>query len=548
MKQFLYFLVVYLLLTGCNDLSQRKVLYERLNYKIITPVHPTRVQMFAAEELNSFLKKTYSKPVKINGETKDIEFIVGVDNANIPEELKKQGEEFGVFVNDNSILFAGYDDKDVDPEKNYKGRAGTLNAVYYFLTKYTGAEFYFPGDSGYLLKHDPAIEIKSNYDIPSPSFEVRGISIRNKEYTKEENILFFRRLLGNIPYWAKKDLYYYYLGKWKKRFVKTHPEYLGLYNGKRYSGKYPYHLPCFSNPAVMRQSINDIIDAIKSDPTIRTVRIFADCPLQFCQCENCKAMPERKFIGETKENGEMVYGIVKKIMDGVHKLYPDIQFLTQTKLYTQSGSYFNPPRLVNMGRQCTVLHLTMRNRVPGFDHSKEVEVAKAWSGDSVRLILKSYERFPSAGTFPVIKPHLDQKFFKLFKGIALGAVDSDASVKVPYSFSALGQYLQMKMLFDIDVDIDKEIAEFCEFAYPGAAEEMTSFYSEMESIYSKRKDPYKNMLDDIYCIDNLKKPMQILEVAAGKVNAGSEYFKRLYTDFSNFYRLSEEYCASKNKN
>ncbi len=536
------------ILSSCVDsLNREELFYERFNYRIVLSQKPTQAELFAAEELKLFLNEIYSEPIIFNDNKTNITFFVGNANQKALNNKDFRDSSFGIFHRDNKLLFTGYDYPDVNPATDIKHCAGTVSSIYYFLTKYIGVNFYFPGENGYEFKKNPPLIFKGSSDVPEPSFIVRGISVKNSSYTTEENILFFRRLLGNVPFWAKKDYYYFYLNRWKTRFENSHPEYLGMYNGKRYGGKYPYHLPCFSNPAVIKQSVDDIINILNEDSTIRTIRIFADCPLQFCGCEKCMAMEERKYIGETKENGEMVYGIAKKIMDEVHKSKPNIQLLVQTKLYTNSGSYFKPPKLVTMGSQCTILHLTRRNRMPVSNHTKEVEIAKEWLKDSVRIALKSYERYPEAKDYPLIKPHLDRDFFKMFVDIAQGTTDSEASDKVPYSFSALGQYLQMKMLFDINIDLDKEIEKFCSFAYPGADKEMVNFYNYMEKIYSKRKEFSKPLLDDVYNLENLSQAMQLLDDAKTKVDFKSKYFIKIYDDFKRFYKKAESYQNSNNK-
>ena len=487
------------------NLHAENIIEERLNYKITLPDNPTKTEQYAGEELKIFLHKTYTTPITLNNSTNSITFFIG-----IPEKYKKHKfaeaispeHPFGIFRDNNNIIFYGHDDPDINPSSTYKRQAGTLTAAYYFLNKYMHTDFFFPGKNGYSISTNQPIIFTESNDIPTPSFELRGISLQNRGYTKKESIRFFRRSLGNIPYWGRHDYYYIIHNKWKKRFGETDPEYFGLYNGKRDSGKYPYHLPCFSNPAVIQQITSDIISAIEANPNMKTVRLFADCPVQFCQCSNCMMMKERKYIKETKENGEMLYGIVKKIMNEVHKTYKDIQFLTQTKTDTGSGSYFKPPVLTKLGQQCTVEILVTR-AIPYAKHDTEIELAEKWKIDNAKLVLKSYERYSSFKNYPIIKPHLDQNFFKLFTNKVKGTRYSGTTKNVPYSFCALNEYLQLKMLFNININIDKETEKFCSFAYPGATEEMILFYRKMESLFSE--------------IQNISTPMCVSRMFPGNV-------------------------------
>ena len=544
LKQHLITTMTITLMLLCNSLlADDTVIDKRLNYQIIIPDKPTAVQRFAASELKKFLQKTYTQAIKLNGNTDDVTFIVGtstkkisIDFTNLPNLENK----FGIFRNKNKFLFIGDDFPELNPKSTPRRQAGTLTAVYYFLNKYANVNFYFPGQDGYSLSANQALLFKGTEDIPTPSFEVRSVSMQNQGYTAKESILFLRRSLGNLPYWGRHDFYYMFINKWKKRFKKTHPEYFGLYDGKRVSKKYPYHLPCFSNPAVMKQVVDDIVLKIKANPNIKTVRIFADCPAQFCKCEKCMAMKERRYIEETKKNGEMVYGIVKRIMDEVHKIYPDTQFLTQTKKYTGSGSYFRAPKLIKLGPQCTVEHLTER-ALPNKNHTDDVVLTKRWNENGVKIVLKSYERFSTFKNYPIIKPHLDQKFLKLFEGKTTGTRYSGTKKSVPYSFCALNEYLQFKLLFNIDTDIDAETANFCAFAYPGATKEMLAFYQKMEELFAKLQGRSKPLLGTIYTAEKLTKPMQLLDKAAKKIKPNSKYFQRLYSDFKKFYTKAKEH-------
>ncbi len=538
-----FLLIVFLSLNiSCYNNSTNNIVVQRLNYKIILTKTPTKTESFAADELGKFLQETYSEPIKLNGKTTEITFIISdtsearkADIKNIPE-LK---DKFGVFRKGRTFLFAGNDFKKLNPISTSRRQAGTLSAVYYFIKKYMHVNFYFPGSNGYTLSLNQPLLFKKTEDIPIPSFDVRSVSLQNQGFTDKESILFFRRSLGNLPYWSRHDYYYMFLRKWKKRFSETHPEYFGLYNGKRGSENYPYHLPCFSNPNVMKQTVDDIISAIEADPNIKTVRVFADCPAQFCKCENCMAMEERKYIGETKENGEMIYGIFKRIMNEVHKTYPNIHFLTQTKKYTASGNYYKPPQLIELGNQCTVEHLTER-AMPYFDHSEDVEIAEQWNKNGVKLVLKSYERYPIFKDYPIIKSHMDQEFFKLFYGKVAGTRYSGAKKSIPYSFCALGEYLQLKMLFNINIDLDKEIAKFCSFAYPGAEQETIQFYNKMEKLFMGLESRSKPMFSYVYCADSLAQPMHLLNEASKKVMPESKYFQALYSDFKKFYNDAKQ--------
>jgi Domain of unknown function (DUF4838) len=538
MRKFIWLVVFGLMLTMAGKIFAGKIFTARLNYRVMLQDNPTEVQKFAAAELKKFLNEAYSEQIKLNGEPADLTFMIG-----FPAEAMLAGftdipslkDRFGIFRRGTILLFYGDDRPDLDPVKTYKYRAGTLAAVHYFINRYLKVKFYFPGKAGYALTKNLPLDFKGSFDIPKPTFEVRGTALRNKSFNAEESNIFFRRSLGNIPYWSKYDLYYIYWKNWKKRFAKTHPEYFSLHNGKRISEIYPRHVPCFSNPEVLKQTAADIIGAINRNPEIKTVRVFCDAPISLCSCKLCLAAAERPYCGGDTANGEAVYAYQQKIMKLVHEAHPNIHFLTQTK----GASYSKPPKLIKLGDDFTLKILT-RRELPVYDPSNDVDLARDWQQTGVKVLLKSYPRYPEFKNYPIIKPHLDQQHFKAFAGIVRGADDSDARRYVPYAFTALGQYLQLKMLFDINIDLDREIADFCAFAYPGAETEMIAFYTEMERLFADGRSVNDDMFMYTYYPGKLKLAMQLLDQASRKVDRKSKYFKPLLAEFRKFYQKAQQ--------
>ena len=522
------------------SLSAAKISSERLNYKILTADHPSAVCRIAASELAGILEKTYDNPIHLNGIDKKIVFFIGVSGEAVLAgftDLPDIKDKFGVFIKERNILFYGFDDIGIEPEKNIRGQAGTLLAVYYFLSQYVGTKFFFPGENGYSVSKEKEILFTAECDVPAPSFALRGFSLKTGEYSAEEKILFFRRMLCSVPEWGHMDIYYVYLNNWKKRFFATHPEYFMMRNGKRISETYPNHVPCFSNPDVIKQTVADIIDNLNREPFKRTVKIFCDAPINLCECDNCKAMKERKIVGDGINVSEAVYGFQKKIADIIHQTHPDIYFLTQTK----GHSYYEPPKLTKLDNSFTVKILASPHLTDLKQQTLAVDIAKKWKDAGVRTLIFGYPRYDDVPTknMPVITPHFTAEYLRTFNAITSGTTTSELNNN-PYSFSALNQYVQARLLFALDTDTDQLIEEFCAFAYPGAEKEMIRFYDEMERLYRDRKDVQFDPFCDIYFSGNLEKPMRLLEEAAGKISGNPLFFDQLKKDFQAFYERSLE--------
>lgn len=517
---------------------------ERLNYKIIIPENPSKICKLASAELAKILEQTYTEPIKLNGSEAPIVFYIGISGEAIMSgftDLPDIYAKFGVFRKSRNILFYGWDDKDIDPEKESYGEAGTLLAVYYFLNKYAGTGFYFPGETGYSVTKNKEIKFKAEKEIPHPTFVLRGFSMATKEYTAQELNIFFRRSLCSIPRWGHMDNYYVYMYNWKKRFWDTHPEYFMMRDGKRVSEIYPNHVPCFSNPEVVKQTVADIVEDLNRNPSKKTVRLFCDAPINLCECDNCKAMKERKYTGNGEKACEAVYGFQKRVADLLHQTHPDIYFLTQTK----GNSYYQPPKLVNLGDLFTVEILTNQHSTKLKDLEASIKVAVEWQKAGVRTFLKGYPRYDDVPTknLPVITPNFIYEYLNAYKGLTCGAYISELRFN-PYSFSALNQFVFARTLFNADADVDDLIKEFCSFAYPGAEKDMMKFYAEMEDLYRQRKRVSVDPFTDIYYLGNLEKPMKRLNDAKEDLKGKSVFFDKLYEDFTVFYNRA---AAEKNR-
>lgn len=529
--------------TAALSLSAGQVTAARLNYTIILPDNPGAVCKLAGAELAHFLGKIYEQPIRLNGSIEPVTFYVGVSGEAIMKgfsDLPDMRGRFGVFRKDRSILCYGWDDDGVAPEKQNWGEAGNLLAVYYFLGKYADVGFFFPGENGFSIQKEKPLEMEQAADIASPSFEVRGFSVSPGEYSAAEMMLFFRRSLCSIPRWAHIDAYYGFFD-WEKRFWESHPDYFMLRNGKRVWEKYPLQGLCLSNPEVARQAAADIVEDLNRNPWKTTVKLFGDQPINQCQCARCAAAVERTYAGVDTESCEEFYGFQKRVADIVHQSHPKTYFLPQIK----SQSYYRPPRLAHFDDSFAVSILTYQHTARISNQEFAIQAAKMWQAAGVRTTFFSYPRYSDSGTqkMPVITPRFLAEYLRAFHGLSSGTPHGEGGSGTvresdPYSFRALNQFLQARLLFDIRADVDALIQEFCAFAYPGAEKEMAEFYRALEALYIQRSDFNRDAFADIYQPGNLEKPMRLLNAAKVKVQPGSVFFDKFYQDFSAFYQRS----------
>ena len=327
--------------------SYAEVMTHRGNYEIILPPSPSHTQQTAAAELSTFLEKNYTEPLQVNGDVPQaVRFYVGFPGAALFDGFddidivgRPENWEFGIYRRGSNFLLTG---RDESPDS---ADGGTVRAVYYFLSRYAGVRFYVPGDAGIALNVNRPIVFDGRSDEPIPSFKVRSLRCSIKQYRNDEQTLFARRNLCYVPtqYAPRKR---YEVRPWPKRFAESHPEYLAMIDGKR-SGVYPNHIPCTSNPDVVRQAASDVIDLFNANGDLQTVSLFCDGPFNPCQCDLCARSPQR--ANRHGRNGsDEFFTFVTRIADQVAMAWPD----KHLSVLTKRGLYCQPPTTTKWNPVC----------------------------------------------------------------------------------------------------------------------------------------------------------------------------------------------------
>ncbi len=505
---------------------------QRLNYRIVLPDNASKVQKTAAEELKSYLAKIYTEPIRFNGKTPAaLTFLIGFPAEAIRAgfttlpALSDYPGEFGVFTRNDHVLFSGVDDGNIDPWA-ISGRTGTLLSIYYFLEKYAGATFFAPGPKGEKLSLNSPLTMPPE-DLPKPAYEVRGFVVHNDTLPRMEVIRFYKQRLCSVPLWAAPNLNYMTMNRWDKRFADR-PGLFALYGGKRVNKSYPCHVPCLSNPEVFDIITTDILAEIRKRGDIHTVRIFgSDAPIQPCECENCR---------KSADGSDYVYTFVNRVARAVRQAYPEMNFYTQEK----GTSYNHPPKGITLEPHFTVAVET------GYpyrkDYSANLPLFEAWKHAGARTIIRGYPRLPAMRDYLICNQGEIVRMLREMKGKTNGMQVSDGSMyrfKVHYACCVLTNSIQAKALFNPDFDLNREVRDFCDLAYPGAGKEMAEFYNAMQEIRGEHSD-WINPLTGQYSAQNLDKPAKLLEAAAKKVT-DKYWFQPVYDNFMKLRADAEQF-------
>lgn len=501
----------------------------RLNYRICVPDQASKIELMAAQELASYLKRIYTKKIRMNGSSAPILFSVGFapEAGNFTkgkDAFTRSG--FGVFCRERQVLLTGLDDPGVRPCYGYE--EGTLLSVYYFLRRYTGLKVYAPDPvHGEKITRNTVLSIPAA-DKPAFSFSIRGMGKFYTDISRDEMALFARKQLCHVPRWANANVFFIALNRWGKRF-KDQKEMLGLYQGKRQSILYPYHLPCLTNPEVKKVITHDILAMIRkrklADQAV--IRIFSDAPFKRCECKNCSRITN---------NNDYFYGFILSVWNEVKKVYPKTRLVLQEK----GSSHYAPPARGDL-KGVTVDIST------GFpvktNYHKSRDLFRQWKERGALTTIRLYARYPKWGKCPIINTRDIAAHFQAVKGVALGQRSSDGvsgnpKLRVPYAFAALTNFIHVNCLLDVDSNVDQLIREFCSFMYPGAEKEMIAFYTWMED-RQKELGPWENPRMKCYPYEALAYPRALLEKASGKCS-DPFWLNKLRTAFDSFRESSRQ--------
>jgi hypothetical protein len=530
-------MIIFFTTTGNSHFAaeEQKLFAAYRNCTIVIPATPSAIETFAARELQHFLEKAYTRNLVLNGTDEPIQFYVGTGlEAMLAgfEDLPAAGDDFGISVRGRAILLHGHDNA-VEPLDSI-GRTGTLLAVYYFLTRHAGVEFFFPGEKGVAITQDKSIVLRIKDDVPRPSFSLRGFYQLTNEFSPEERSLFAKRMLCTQPLWMRSQSYYF--EQWGKKYFKTNPEYFAEVEGKRVFHHYHNCNPCFSNPDVVRRFAGEIIEIFRAHPETGSVRLFSDNKYGPCQCDRCSNSKVRAVSKEQGNFSEEYFAFVAQVAQIIFRVCPDRRIICNTK----RDHYDMPPRTIKLDSRVTIDFLTSRSDPCAYPETLGEQLGKidAWVADGHDVFIKSYNRYPHFKNYPLMTQHYIARAARLFGGHILGMQRSDNNKDTPFVFSALNNYAQGKLLFDCQADVDGLIAQFVAHAYPGAEKEMTAFYDEMERLWASKQSFSLEPLYDIYTPETLAKPLALLESAKLKLERHSWLFDKMETAFKEFYALS----------
>ncbi|OGV64000.1 MAG: hypothetical protein A3K19_04335 [Lentisphaerae bacterium RIFOXYB12_FULL_65_16] len=476
---------------------------------IVTEEKPTPTVLYAVQELNEHLELCTGTKLAVVKDTDPVDGPALHVGATIltrrlgmtPELLPP--DNWVVRRVGNAIVIAGGDNRNnLTPVGNTKAPFGTLYAAYEFLERALGVRWYWPGELGRVTPKRPTLSLGTVQWQGAPSYETRFCWYANHkdpEITGAMTWAWWRRMrwggVGGDPIGMHS------FNSWNKKYGAEHPDWFALQrNGQRLnnpdgSGNELGHL-CYTHPDVLAAVTKEKQELFDKTPWSRYSPVMTgdSDDLYWCQCDRCKPLI-RPQDGREGAHSLGMWTFVNQVAAELRKTHPD-RYITCCAY----ASYRKDPKDVFLEPNVAVTlcagHFPNQLWQPDVK-DRYVGWIQKWSAKSANLYVWDYWNSPRYGKgvygAPAIFPHAIQEWFLLergrVKGHAIEWSDIDHNGEsiggwADWMFDAVNAYTAMRLLWDLDQNVDAMLDEFYTQFYGPAGPGVKRFHDAMEAAYA----------------------------------------------------------------
>ncbi len=401
-----------------------------------------------------------------------------------------------------------------------KTTPGIEHGVHWFLEKFLGIRWLWPGSTGEVVPSHPTLHIPHGQWLEQPDFAWRRIGLggallerhdyesANRNYLRldqNHDIEFqrwaWRNRLGGLNI-ADGHL----LGEMlpAENLGEDHPEYFALVDNQRdakfHNGKHN-NQPCTTNPESLNHIAQQVIARFKNDPTLDAVSVGLNDGWRLCQCENCKAIDQQfknqKIIHQhaamaadidpptsnhvdgtvrtEKPVTDRIFTYVNDMWQRIEKHCPDKKLLML--IYAACRT---PPTSTRLPNQVIAQFCTMCNRYTDANW-REQEMKQLQKLSDFAENIGIYEYYEQ-GAWPAIMrlfPRLASQSIKDFHDA--GARYFATQPGYGFATNGLNFFVLSRMLWDVNANVEEIIHDYCLSAFGSeAATTMQRFFDAFE--------------------------------------------------------------------
>lgn len=343
-------------------------------------------------------------------------------------------------------------------------------AIEQFLKDYCGVRWLFPDPKyGEIVPSRPTIKIdRAVSRTVEPHYAARS-SAAMYHYNPARTHL--RGGGGNLGEYGDHAIQFIFNnGSHSGEIFEKHPEWFAFFNGKRNWWEYGNGWQiCTTNPGTVEHTVQYVLDFFAKNPKAMVVSVGNNDGWGECECPDCTA-----FLNSANPPynvGERWFTWVNEVARRVGKQHPDKTIVSLA--YSQAST---PTRFKLEPNVAITKTIVLDN---------ELQLAEQWSRVCKSVNLYSYMYGNSFLGFRHY-PHAARDFLK-WGHDKLGAKAHVTEAGGDWTFDGpKNDYLQA-LQWNVDVDIDAVMDDYCRHSYGKAAVPMRAFWDRLEEIYERRR-------------------------------------------------------------
>ena len=347
-----------------NDISLYQIVYNANEIKSVAN---------AANELTKYIEQSIGVKLPVvtdEAEVTDYEILVGRTNREemglVTVELEKleDDQDFICKVQGNRLVLYGIDtDSDSpDADRSTVNINGSGNAVYYFLEKEFGLNFYYEGE-GTTATPDPVISLDDGYTyIDGPEFETRQVYMHDLGEDIYLSTGYYAEWGCGLPHQLGNLI----TGAWRDTYDNT------------------WDTPCLTDPDNIASLLKNIRELLEEKPDRNLVGIIQNDSGYCCMCDTC--------VEAYRIDGSRCGALVQLcniVCEEFEEDYPEVRFATWA--YGWSAI---PPKTTKLHENMIVYYNTLGlcvshpyNDTTCKDNKKSEEYIRKWGSNASKLYL-----------------------------------------------------------------------------------------------------------------------------------------------------------------
>lgn len=520
MKRILSVILVAVLLFGCTACSGDKPEQDttagqptvsfredflaeagKTEYKILVPTDAGNRTQLAASELISFFRQACYAELEIETEQQvyspDARYISIGDNsfsssAKLDQDASRlKSDGYHIQTKGNSIFICG------------GGDSGNLYGVYDLLNILFDLEFY-SNDEIYFQRKLKVYVPELNY-TENPDFDLRviytGSVINDRQFQQYTRTGAWEECWTSV---GGAHTSYSLIGTSRSKVEaarKEHPDWFARTLNEDGTVKEYYHQLCFTNPEVIERLTQAVLEEVDDWPDRKNVMVGIEDNRYFCNCPECTAVMEQYNGCASAAVIKCVNQIAQAVSQHLQETKQDRRvnvvmfayygYLEAPVKQNEDGSYSPIDDSVVLAENASVMIAPIDS---DYAHSywetayntSERRAFQQWNALSDSIFLWTYTTNFHYMLTPYDAFNSMQENFRFWKAHSVSSIYAQGqygNMKAT-GFVNLQSYLQSKLMWDVDADMEKLTDDYFDHYFKEAGTAMHQYYDELRAHYA----------------------------------------------------------------